>query len=1046
MTSHYHFGMVALSVLIAFLASYAALDLAGRTRAAHGARRWVWLSGGASAMGLGIWAMHYIGMLAFRLPVPVLYDLPTVAVSLFAAVAASGVALFVVSRNTLTVRSAVVGSIVMGSGIAGMQYIGMAAMRLPARSHYDARIVVLSGVVAIVISLVVLILTFRFRDEATVGSWRKVGSALLMGVAIPLVHYTGMAAASFTPAPMMGYTTGAVGISSVEVIGIASLTFVLLGFAMVTSLIDRRFSSQTFQLESSESRYRLLFERSLAGVYRSTLDGRILDVNEACFRIFGYASREEHLAANASEVWLSPSEREAFVAQLLEQKSLTNFEGRYRRKDGTPVWVLENVMLLEDQNGGLPIIEGTMIDITVRKRAEQEMRQAKEAAESANRAKSEFIANMSHEIRTPMNGMVGMTELLLLTELTTEQRRYAELVSSSSDALLTIINDILDFSKVESGKMRLDEIDFVLRTSIEEVAELLAERAQSKGVEMACLIHHDIPVVVRGDPGRLRQILTNLLGNSIKFTQEGEVVLRAKLAEDSGDHVMVRFDITDTGIGISPEGRARLFQAFSQADGSTTRKFGGTGLGLVISKRLTELMGGEIGVDSEPGKGSTFWFTVKLSKIPANQIVVPTPREDLRGLTVIAVDDNQTNLQIVRAQTRSWGMLCDITTSGSKALEMIAAASVLRPYDVAILDMQMPGMDGLAVAEAIKRDPSNQKLKMILMTSMAQRGHAARSEQAGIAGFLNKPVRQAQLYDCLRTVLGPTLQAVPQKGQESPKIVTAHSLKEAHDLRRPRILLAEDNQTNQMAAVRMLEMLGYQVDVAINGIEAVDACRKVDYGLVFMDNQMPEMDGRTAAREIRTFELAHGKPPIPIIALTADAMQGDREKCLAAGMNDYLSKPFKVVQLTEMLERWGLRLAPAAVVPEAASPAGRERAIDASVFDTFRKMGPATGADDFVSRLIDQYLAEATLRITALKDALERRDGSAVRLATHSLRGTSSTVGANRLAALCEELEALARATNFASTPALFAAIEEEFVRVRQALVKTTELATGEPR
>ena len=433
-------------------------------------------------------------------------------------------ALFVVSRNELTVLSVVAGSIVMGSGIAAMHYTGMAAMRLAAMCHYDSRLVALSVVLAIVISLVALILTFLLRDEVKARSWRKSGSALLMGLAIPVMHYTGMAAASFTAAPLIEDTSRAVSISAVGVFGIASLTLTALALAILTSLMDRRSSSHTLELESSENRYRLLFERSPAGVYRSTIDGHLLDVNEACFSIFGYGSREEHLAHNASEVWFEPADREVFIARLVQMKSLALSEQCYRRKDGTPVWVLETVTLLEGQDGAPAVVEGTLIDITRRKQAYQEMHLAKEAAESANRAKSEFLANMSHELRTPLNAIMGFAGLMhsgRVGPVSAEHEEYLGDILTSSKHLLQLIDDILDLARVESGKMQLEMITFVPRTPIEEVADLLAERAQSKGVELVCLIPHDIPPVVRGDAGRLRQILTNLLGNAVKFTRDG---------------------------------------------------------------------------------------------------------------------------------------------------------------------------------------------------------------------------------------------------------------------------------------------------------------------------------------------------------------------------------------------------------------------------------------------------------------------------------------------------------------------------------------------
>ena len=691
--------------------------------------------------------------------------------------------------------------------------------------------------------------------------------------------------------------------------------------------------SRILELASTRAELqRVLDAATQVSIIATDARGTIRLFNAGAERMFGYRS-DEMVGIQTPEILHDPVECAERSAQLsadvgrpvegfgifVEYANEHPFDERawaYIRKDGSR---LDGNLIITPVRTDAGVIDGYLgiaTDITARTRLEAELKHKNETlaeetrrAEAANRAKSEFLATMSHEIRTPLNGVVGMAELLMMTDLSIEQQEYADIVVRSADSLLTIINDILDFSKIESGKIELESIDFVLRTAIEEATELLAERGQSKGLEMATLIHPAIPAMVRGDPARVRQILTNLLGNAIKFTEVGEIVLRASLSEESASTVTIRFEITDTGIGISPEGEGRLFQSFSQADSSTTRRFGGTGLGLVIAKRLVEVMGGEIGVDSELGKGSTFWFTVTMLKIPAGEIALPVPRDDLRGVYALAVDDNETNLQLVRAQTRAWDMLCDIAPSAPVALTMMAAAARIRPYDVALLDMQMPDMDGLDLARAIKADPAHVHVRLVLMTSMAQRGHAAQSALAGFDAYLHKPLRQAQLYECLRTVMGlPTL--APRRGPATPAaMVTAHTLKEAHSRQRTRVLLAEDNQTNQMTATRMLEKLGYQVDVAVEGLEALEACRRGRYAIILMDVQMPGMDGLAAAREIRLIERAGGEPRALIIALTADAMRGDRERCLAAGMDDYLAKPFKIAQLREMLERWTPRVA-----------------------------------------------------------------------------------------------------------------------------------------
>jgi len=914
MVVSYDQWLVALSVAIAMGASYVALDLASRTAAAKGRYRRYWLYGGTVAMGVGIWSMHYIGMLAFRMPTEIYYHLPTVGYSMIAAMAASFIVLVLVSVPELGAVRVTLGSIVMGAGIATMHYVGVAAMWLDATPHWDRRIVVLSVVVAIVVSFVAILLARGLRGEPKEVSWRKLLAAAVMGVAIAAMHYTGMAAAHWLPdvaGPHPAYT---VKITSLGVGGILSVTAVIFAFTVSIAIVDRQLSARSTQLKESEKRYRLVFQRSLTGHFRSTPAGELLECNEAFARILGYATVDDARARAMSQAYTTSDARAGFLSRLREAGTLEDMEVRMRRADGSGVWVLEHATYLAGEGSESDVIEGSIIDITKRKEAESALAQAVAASDAANRAKSEFLANMSHEIRTPMNGIIGMTDVVLRTELKPEQREAMGVIRMSAEALMDIINDILDISKIESGKFELDPIEWDPRALVEDTVRMLAPRAHVKDLELACDVAVDMPARLIGDPGRIRQILLNLLGNAMKFTKEGEVVVRADVEAGGLDAITLHLSVRDTGIGIPKEKQALVFEAFAQADASTTRHFGGTGLGLTIATHLVGMMHGRIEVESEPGVGSTFHVRIPLQVTAAP--AAPDTRvaiSDLKGMSVLVVDDNATNRRILEDSLYHWGLQPSMADGGRVALAMLAAAEAAgQPFGIVLLDFQMPDMDGFEVAEAISAHPGLAGTTIMMLSSVGERGDGKRAREVGVQAYLTKPVRQGVLLDALVELGGRALRRArgertgPSSIPQMP-LVTQHSLRESS--RPMRVLLAEDNPVNQLVAQKILESRGHTVVTVGNGLLAVDRSGEEEFDVVLMDVQMPELDGRDATKQIRARERATGGH-LPIIAVTASAMEGDRAACAAVGMDGYLSKPIDYDRFLEEVERLAGYVAP----------------------------------------------------------------------------------------------------------------------------------------
>jgi two-component system, sensor histidine kinase and response regulator len=1077
-------GLVLLSLAIAMMAAFIALSFASRISASNSTwTRWAWTAGGAFSMGGGIWSMHFVGMLAFSLPCGERYDPLGTMLSMIPGILASGVALRLISgREAPSLSRLVGGAVLMGAGIGAMHYSGMAAMEPQAALlRYRPDLVVASVIVAIALAFVSLGIRYPLRAYRVSEKVANAIAAPVMGCAIAGMHYTAMKAAVFLPygaanpgGPMLPPLLMA---SLIAIITLLVAAIALAGsvagrqselaaglrveiaerMRAEADLVRAREQAEAAEqsAESGRARLQAIFDAVVDAIVTIDRSGHIQQWSSGAQRIFGYTP-EEVIGQNLTILMPEPhrTRHAAYVGSFLktgEAKIIgIGRELTAIRKDGTefPIELAVSEVRSDD---GEEFFTGIMRDITERKRSEAELVRAREDAEAANLAKSQFLATMSHEIRTPMNGVLGMANLLAATTLNSRQRRLVDNVTRSGQALLGIINDILDFAKIESGKFEMSSVPFEPRDTISEMAELFSERCARKGLEFVYFIAEDVPAVLVGDPMRLRQVLVNLVGNAVKFTERGEILVEVSMARRDGDGVTLSFVVEDTGIGIPPEQKARIFDSFHQVDGSLTRARGGSGLGLAITRQLVELMGGEISVESEPGRGSRFSFTARLKISSLSVKPARGPQHMARSLRALVTDANAVSAHVMSLYLTGWEVEPTIVTSLDDAKKAWRDATESgRAFDVVILDIRGTEAEAIAFAAEIRAAPQTPRAEIVLLTGLDTYAVDSNLEQLDAAAILPKPARPSELFSAMVSI---------SHGR-------AHRKQGSYARRRrhaglpnfgARILIAEDNPVNQDVASGILELMGCRTVSAPNGRAAFRLFAQEKFDAILMDCEMPIMDGIEATKRIRDLEAMtqalpdrdRARPRIPIIAASAHAISEVRDRCLAAGMDDFLVKPFDERQMAEMLLRW---LAPrsskaadnhavdedATLTSNEATVPAHDEILDMTVIDTLRSMARPGRPSPF-ERALPRFVDTAPGIAAAIRENRDKGDAEALWRAAHSLKSSAGALGAKQLSRRCAEIESRARESGVDAASLLVDFVDDDLTAAINALKSLTE-------